>query len=89
LWSENETKRSGIMYRGNETIKIKTFFDQETYGMTPNGATYVSCKYAHEFAEEFINRPDVEALDIKYSQNCICVIYRDRKDKNEIGGQEE
>ena len=64
------------MYKGHKTIKIKTFFDHESYEMTPNGATYVSCKYAHEFAEEFINRPDVEALDIKYSQKSICVIYR-------------
>lgn len=72
------------MYQGKE-VKLKVFFDQETYRTTPRGASYVEVTHATEKAEEFINRGDIEVLDIQYSYAkngmSILVVYREVKDK--------
>ena len=67
------------MYKGYTTVKIKNFYDQETWGKTESGATYVSCKYAHEFAEEFINLPEINVLDIQVEAKAVHVIYTEEK----------
>lgn len=64
------------MYKGRKNIKIKSFFDIENYGLTPGGASFVSVKYAQEQAEEFINTPGIDALDIRFDGRAIYVIYR-------------
>jgi hypothetical protein len=73
------------MYQGKE-VKLKVFFDQETYHTTSRGASYVTATYATEEAEKFINRGDVEVLNIQYSyvkgSNSILVVYREVKDKS-------
>ena len=67
------------MYKGKNDIKIKIFYNHDTYGITPKGGTYVSTEYASDKAAEFINRLDVEILDIKYNSESICLIYRKLK----------
>jgi hypothetical protein len=67
------------MYKGYTNVKIKSFFDQDTYGITASGGSYVSCKYAHEFAEEFINLPKINVLDIQVESKAVHVIYTDGK----------
>ena len=67
------------MYKGYTNVKIKNFFDQETYDITPGGGTYISCKYAHEFAEEFINLPEINVLDIQVESKVVHVIYTEEK----------
>ena len=67
------------MYNGYTTVKIKNFYDQETYGQTERGATYISCKYAHEFAEEFINLPEINVLDVQVEAKAVHVIYTEEK----------
>ena len=67
------------MYKGYTNAKIKSFFDQETYGITARGGSYVSCRYAHEFAEEFINLPEINVLDVQIESEAVHVIYTEEK----------
>lgn len=65
------------MYKGYTNIKIKSFFDQEEHCVNPGGSTYITCIWAKDQAEEFINSPEIDALDIKFDQRAIHVIYRE------------
>lgn len=64
------------MYKGFKNVKIKSFFDHEEYGINTGGSTYITCTYAKDKVEKFINLPNINVLDIKFTQNGIYVIYR-------------
>ena len=65
------------MYKGYTDVKIKSFFDQETYGMCPGGGTYVTVVWATEKAEEFINLPNIHVIDLTFTKDGIYVIYQE------------
>ena len=65
------------MYKGFKNVKIKSFFDHEEYHMNPSGSTYMTCTYAKDKVEEFINLPNINAIDIKFTHKGIYVIYRE------------
>ena len=64
-----------LMYKGNKTVKIKVFHDSTTLHTNPSGSTYMTGEWATQLAEEFINRKDIEVIDIKYAHGEVCVIY--------------
>lgn len=63
------------MYKGRCNVKLKTFYDREEYGLTHNGASFVTKHYASDEVEKFINKPQIDVVDIKSFNDCICVIY--------------
>ena len=63
------------MYKGSRTVKLKVFHDIEHTHMNPSGSTYVTIEWATQLAEEFINRKNIEVIDIKYAHGEVCVIY--------------
>ncbi len=64
------------MYKGRKNIKIKSFFDHEEHCVNPGGSTYITCTWAKDQAEEFINTPGIDALDIQFDNRAVYVIYR-------------
>lgn len=65
-------------------IKLKQFYDKTTITMNSNGYTCASGTFAIHEAEEFINRPDVELIDLKFSTNThnetnILVMYKEKE----------
>jgi hypothetical protein len=65
------------VYKGYNDVKIKSFFDHETYGVCPGGGTYITATWAKDQAEEFINLPNINVIDIQFVQKEIHVIYRE------------
>ena len=65
-------------------IKLKLFHDKTTITMTPEGYSSASGTFAIYEAQEFINRPYVELIDLKFSTNThnetnILVMYREKE----------
>ncbi len=65
------------MYKGFKNVKIKSFFDHEEHCVNPGGSTAITCTWARDQAEEFINSPGVNALDIKFDNCAVYVIYKE------------
>ena len=64
------------MYKGFKTVKIKSFFDHEEHCVNPGGSTYITCTYAKDQAEEFINSPGINVLDIQFEQRAVHIVYK-------------
>ena len=67
------------MYKGHLNVKIKSFFDQEICGMCPGGGTYITATWANDKAEEFINLPEINVLDVQVEAKAVHVIYTEGK----------
>ena len=65
------------MYKGFKNVKIKSFFDHEEYCVCPGGGTYITTTWAKDKVEDFINLPNINVIDINFTQNGIYVIYRE------------
>ena len=64
-------------------IKLAEFHNHEEICITHDGASYCTCTWATQKAEEFINKPNIEVVDIKYARSnndtSILVIYREKE----------
>ena len=67
------------MYKGYNNVKIESFFDCEEYCLNPGGSTAITCTYARDRAEEFINSPGINVLDIQIEAKVVHVIYTEEK----------
>ena len=67
------------MYKGFKNVKIKSFFDCEEHCVNPGGSTYITCTYARDQAEDFINSPRINVLDVQVEAKVVHVIYTVRR----------
>ena len=67
------------MYKGYNNVKIKSFFDHEKHCVNPGGGTYITCTWAKDQAEEFINLPEINVLDVQVESKAVHVIYTEEK----------
>ena len=62
------------MYRGHNEVKIRSFFDQERTGKNAVGVTVPSLSAKKE-AKKFINKPNINALDVQFVPGGVHIIY--------------
>lgn len=67
------------MYKGYNDVKIESFFDHEEHCVNPGGSTYIKCTLAKDQAEEFINLPGINVLDVQVESKAVHVIYTEEK----------
>ena len=64
------------MYKGHSNVQIRSFFDQHgcgvTNGSTTNNATVIPAK---KKTKEFINQPNINALDVQFVPGAVHIIY--------------
>ena len=65
------------MYKGFKNVKIKSFFDHVEHCVNPGGSTYITGTSAKDQAEEFINSPGINALDIQFEQRAVHIVYKE------------
>lgn len=67
------------MYKGLSNIKLKTFLNKEEHHYHPQKGNYTVCTPAIYAATEFINRSDIDVIDIQFTTNSVNIVYTNKE----------
>ena len=67
------------MYKGISNIKLKTFLNKEEHHYHPKKGNYTVCTPAIYAAAEFINRSDIDVIDIQFTAGSISIVYTSKE----------
>ena len=67
------------MFKSNKHLKLRSFCDTEENCFNSGGSSYIKVTTSVEQAEQFINEPGIEVLELHYStagkNQSILVVY--------------
>ena len=74
------------MYQGHNNVKIRSFFDQLGCGVADGKtSTNTMIASAKKKAKEFINQPNINALDVQFVPGAVHIIYCLVEEDGDVG----